>query len=353
MSPFESLVCPECGFNNEKGSQHCSNCGENLASICPICGNNIQFDHKFCSVCGFGFFNSEKILFSCSSRGVGGKAPIGEGVFTLTNYRCFFRLIKQIGQINTLNSFSINIECITKFKREFNDITIKTLVPKGKFKFICKDSKQLAKEFKNQKFLMKSGIIRSESQTNSTQRLPSFIQQTIPAGKELPVSKVNIGEPKKLSIGLGLLCFFIPFVGILFYFSDRKKFPKKAKYALLIGIFPTLILFASMAANPENQTRNSNSTNQLSNSQTIEDPEDEAITAVKQILVSDYQHFSNYEVTPVRGGYAVLIEDYALFWVKNGVVYSVNGFAIMWAEPGVPKASGDINDIFIASGIRN
>ena len=48
----QSVVCPACGEENEKGSKFCKNCGKTLLSVCPVCGEEIEPGSKFCNHCG-------------------------------------------------------------------------------------------------------------------------------------------------------------------------------------------------------------------------------------------------------------------------------------------------------------
>lgn len=63
-----------------------------------------------------------------------------------------------------------------------------------------------------------------------------------------PVGDIHIhydGDGKvysdKLSIGLGIMCFLIPLIGIIVYFSDRRTEPKKANASILISVISIVI----------------------------------------------------------------------------------------------------------------
>ncbi len=56
------------------------------------------------------------------------------------------------------------------------------------------------------------------------------VDQTNPAGQE-----------DKLHIGLILLSFLIPIVGIVLFFIYRKQFPAKAKTTLIVGLIGMIV----------------------------------------------------------------------------------------------------------------
>lgn len=47
-----SLVCPQCGADNLKGSQVCGQCGALLAEYCPHCGSKLDPHSHLCERCG-------------------------------------------------------------------------------------------------------------------------------------------------------------------------------------------------------------------------------------------------------------------------------------------------------------
>lgn len=53
QSPYNSVVCVSCSFNNLPGSNFCSKCGLKLGNnICRGCGMKLQPGSAFCSGCG-------------------------------------------------------------------------------------------------------------------------------------------------------------------------------------------------------------------------------------------------------------------------------------------------------------
>jgi len=56
-------ICPKCGFDNEKGSHFCGDCGEPLTKVCIKCREKLRWDLKRCNKCGFGYRNGEEVLF--------------------------------------------------------------------------------------------------------------------------------------------------------------------------------------------------------------------------------------------------------------------------------------------------
>ena len=47
-----SLICSNCGTQNEAGRKFCNECGTSLAAGCPNCGATNSADAKFCGNCG-------------------------------------------------------------------------------------------------------------------------------------------------------------------------------------------------------------------------------------------------------------------------------------------------------------
>lgn len=63
-----------------------------------------------------------------------------------------------------------------------------------------------------------------------------------------------------------------------------------------------------------------------------------AVEAVKRTITKVAPQGRDYETGPLEGGTAVLVDDYAAYWVKDGIVYGANGIALMWS-PGVGSAA--------------
>jgi|GEM_PF-5612517 membrane protease YdiL (CAAX protease family) len=49
-------------------------------------------------------------------------------------------------------------------------------------------------------------------------------------------NKIEANPNKGINWGMGIICFFIPLVGIILYFIDKQKFPKKANQELTISV---------------------------------------------------------------------------------------------------------------------
>ncbi len=49
------MRCPECNYENEKGTKYCTECGTPLFKKCDKCGKSTQLYAKFCPECGSQF----------------------------------------------------------------------------------------------------------------------------------------------------------------------------------------------------------------------------------------------------------------------------------------------------------
>ena len=72
-------------------------------------------------------------------------------------------------------------------------------------------------------------------------------------------------------------------------------------------------------------------------------PESSAISAVRKSVTAVSSSGRTYLTGLLRKGTAVLVDDLAAYWVKNGRVYAANGFAKTWS-PSISYATDpDIN----------
>ncbi len=46
------MQCPDCQFENPKGSKFCLECGHKFELRCPSCNMALPIDAKFCNECG-------------------------------------------------------------------------------------------------------------------------------------------------------------------------------------------------------------------------------------------------------------------------------------------------------------
>ena len=67
-------------------------------------------------------------------------------------------------------------------------------------------------------------------------------------------------------------------------------------------------------------------------------PESNAISAVKRSITAVSSSGRTYLAESLKGGTAVLVDDMAAYWVKNGRVYAANGFARTWS-PSISYAT--------------
>jgi hypothetical protein len=67
-------------------------------------------------------------------------------------------------------------------------------------------------------------------------------------------------------------------------------------------------------------------------------PGSNAITAVKRTITAVSSSGRTYLAGLLKGGTAVLVDDMAAYWVKNGRVYAANGFARTWS-PSISYAT--------------
>ena len=72
-------------------------------------------------------------------------------------------------------------------------------------------------------------------------------------------------------------------------------------------------------------------------------PESSAISAVRKSVTAVSSSGRTYLTGSLKKGTAVLVDELAAYWVKNGRVYVANGFAKTWS-PGISYATDpDIN----------
>jgi len=67
-------------------------------------------------------------------------------------------------------------------------------------------------------------------------------------------------------------------------------------------------------------------------------PGSNATTAVKRTITAVSSSGRTYLAGSLKGGTAVLVDDMAAYWVKNGRVYAANGFARTWS-PSISYAT--------------
>ena len=143
---------------------------------------------------------------------------------------------------------------------------------------------------------------------------------------DLPETRIVanvVSEKKKLSFGVGLLCFFLPFLGVLLWLIDLGRNPRKAVNELLLSVFPTMLFLAGMmgASDRANNGVTMNSTGG-STVQSVSTPTFEAWMI---------DEFEPYDVTSVDvvGGTAIiyfdisdnLTEDMVVGGAKADVMY--------------------------------
>lgn len=109
-------VCPKCGFDNEKGSAFCGECGEPLKKPCYKCANQMRWDLKRCPKCGFGLDKDEKVVFVYNLN------MANETYTTVTNKRILTSWARFFGGDNAFHEHSLDdvLEVIVGKKKKFS-----------------------------------------------------------------------------------------------------------------------------------------------------------------------------------------------------------------------------------------
>jgi len=139
-------------------------------------------------------------------------------------------------------------------------------------------------------------------------------------------TSVESNATKKLSIVTGILCFFIPFLGVILGLKDRKMNPRKATVEILLSICPTMMFVIGhvIGANGGSQ---SNSSRDVGTSQ-------QGAPTFKDWILDE---FDQYDVTSVdiAGGTVTiyfsisdnLSEDMVVGGAKADVMYMLKDIA--------------------------
>lgn len=110
--------------------------------------------------------------------------------------------------------------------------------------------------------------------------------------------------------------------------SEESKKVKKKKTLIGCGVLVVIIIILILAVSISTCQGGS------------EDPYADDIAAVKDSITANVAQA--YEAGPLQGGTAILVNDFAAYWVKDGVVYAANGVARMWS-PAIPVAPTGID----------
>jgi hypothetical protein len=221
---------------------------------CCSCGARIKNDQKHCSVCGISILQNENSLFSCSGVGIGGELGKEKCILKLTSQR----LLIITSVTGTEHVFSVNLGNVRKLDYKGSiihankgkyQLHIVTRSPKKQFKLVADEGKSFAKKLKKAKKAKRGNSIYHQPSNNN-------LQNHIPnANSSISNQKAKIEkDPSKMSILLGIFCFITPFLGVAIWFAEKAKYPKKARLAILLSIYPSLIIFIGphMARTHEN-----------------------------------------------------------------------------------------------------
>jgi len=255
-------VCSNCGSEVDKNTNNCPQCGASINQQCPFCGDPIQDDQRFCTGCGLQVISNESILYSCTATIIKGLSTQETGTLKLTDYRIVFSASNIPGNSGIVHIPIRNVMHISKqtsiahASKGTYQVTIKVPKPRRTFKFVSNAGKNFVKHakrvLKNPKRIpspspsstASSPKPRADSRGSSSQVVNK--QQNQQANQTNPM----------MTWGLGILCFFIPFLGIYIWYTERKQHPKKATAAILLTIYPTFMFFLVMSQVGKQRTSN-------------------------------------------------------------------------------------------------
>lgn len=272
-------TCPNCGKEIDDTSVHCEHCGAEVMSSCCCCGHTLKTDQAHCSECGLRTLKNEELLFSNSAYCTKGFKGINECILKLTNFRILIMPSnRSVGNkcfsIDIMDTISIAYSgSISYANKGKYMVKLRTNKPRHLYKIVLDDGKTFTKLAKKQ---MK-GIRRGSGNS-------PIVRADGRAGKNQ--SENQGSDSTKMTLGLGVLCFIIPILGIVIWYNSREKYPKKAKAALLLTIYPTLMLFI-MPSLGDSQVSSSSSSNlaEVSSTETVEE-----VLSDEEIIAEALQH---------------------------------------------------------------
>lgn len=206
------IKCEECGGVVPPSSVSCPHCGApcNSSMIkCEECGQMIPCDSKSCSFCGAPIesINDYKPNLSASKLKIQWK-----GKYAMV--KCSIKIFvnnQYIGEYSYNEGFCIEVPITS------SEMLVEVL---------CNGVK-------------KTFQLQLTSNMNYTCNLimPNGVNGIAGFSYELSNSYGNVKkDTDKLGIGMMLLCFLIPIVGVIYYFVKRSEYPIKAKVALYCGL---------------------------------------------------------------------------------------------------------------------
>lgn len=236
------VVCPKCSLENDNIAVYCTECGAELMHSCCSCGAKNKIDQKHCHACGVGILRNESPLFSCSGVGIGGELGKERCVLKLSNERLF--VVTSV--TGAEHVFAVNLENVNKVDYKGSivhsnkgryQLKIATKFPKKHFKFVANEGKSFAKQLKKAKKARKKRP-RPHQPTKSIAQ-----NQTHSLSSGYEKVKTEKKDPSKMPILLGFFCFCTPFLGVIIWLVEKAKYPKKARLAILLSIYPSLMMF--------------------------------------------------------------------------------------------------------------
>lgn len=218
-APFKSPMtqCEECGESIPPHSASCPNCGAPFKSSmiqCEKCEEMIPNDSVFCTHCGRPIKSTinHKSNISTSKLKI-----LWKGKYAAT--QCSVKILinnEFIGEYSYNNGFCIEVP-ITSSEMSIGVVCNKI---KREFRF------QLSHNIDYTCNLI----------------MPNGLSAIAGFSYELSDSNGNVRkDTDKLGIGMIILTFLVPLIGIIYYFMKKTEFPVKAKTALFCGLTATVI----------------------------------------------------------------------------------------------------------------
>jgi len=226
-------TCSNCRHENGEESAHCSKCGAKLLSSCNMCGKHLKSSDTHCSNCGTEVFLDEINLLRIFGIGIGGEFGDKVCAIGLSDKRLL--IVSNKNGMVKYNTVPIYDVCKMKFKTSIvhaakGSYAVSFMVAsnKAKYRFVSNDGRKFAKTFS--KALKASRKVTKRGQA-AQKNHPGFASKGANQLQKAPEK-----DPSRLDFTLGVACLLLPLVGIVVWLGERKKYPSKAKNALLLGI---------------------------------------------------------------------------------------------------------------------
>lgn len=257
-------ICPQCGHENSGDSAHCTKCGKQLLASCNMCNRRLQPDNTHCPECGTEVLPGEVFLMRITGIGISGEFGNEACIIGFSDKRIL--IVSNKNGIAQYATAPLSDVCKVKFKASIVHATKGTYAvsfmiasKRAKYGFVSNDGKKFAerllKTIKANRKASRVQHVSSSSKVNS-----GASQRSTPSSHAKPAKDVD-----ELIPALMFLCLFVPFAGIIIWLSEKDKYPKKARNALLIGF----LCFFLMAIGPcRGLSSNQRNTGQTSSTET-------------------------------------------------------------------------------------